>query len=402
MSELDITKMEFSDEERSLLNEWLGDKIIISMIKGDKYPGNSLVEKIGWMEDVYQVVCSRSFANGGNERGFSLNELVFFGVHGNGISYEFQDEHGTILVLKGNAAIERLNVFIEHYMTTPPQEGSPMYNLFFTCGSVVDSPEKLFRSYNEAVELMKRRFFSVRGIHMSYAGTLKIPDSKEQLSLEYVERVGKKLTESVQIINRNLTNQRLKELYTWICDSGCSEEKARYFMLETFFFVTGELQNKYPEIKINSLDNSEIIKKIMESDYLYEIFDFFDQRLNGLMSSLKDPERNGHISDILYYIQHNLGEQLRLENIAVLFGYNSAYLGKIFKENVGESFNNYLDRARVDKAKELLLSSKLKVYEVAEKVGYKNVDYFHKKFLKYENMSPAAYRNKMLSSGSAC
>ena len=40
------------------------------------------------------------------------------------------------------------------------------------------------------------------------------------------------------------------------------------------------------------------------------------------------------------------------------------------------------------------MDNKLKVYEIAERVGYKNVDYFHKKFKKYVGVSPAEYRNK--------
>ena len=40
----------------------------------------------------------------------------------------------------------------------------------------------------------------------------------------------------------------------------------------------------------------------------------------------------------------------------------------------------------------------MKVYEIAEKVGYRNVDYFHTKFKKYVNQSPAEYRKQMRKS----
>ena len=49
---------------------------------------------------------------------------------------------------------------------------------------------------------------------------------------------------------------------------------------------------------------------------------------------------------------------------------------------------------RINHAIELLMDNKLKVYETAERIGYKNVDYFHKKFKKYVGVSPAEYRNK--------
>lgn len=59
------------------------------------------------------------------------------------------------------------------------------------------------------------------------------------------------------------------------------------------------------------------------------------------------------------------------------------------------SFNSYIDSLRINYSKELLGQNQLKVYEISEKVGYKNVDYFHKKFKKYVDMSPAEYRKSL-------
>lgn len=86
---------------------------------------------------------------------------------------------------------------------------------------------------------------------------------------------------------------------------------------------------------------------------------------------------------------------LKLENIAPLFGYNCSYLGKLFKQKTQKSFNTYLDELRIKMSKELLQRGDLKIYEVAEKVGYSNVDYFSTKFKKYEGVSPAEYRKHM-------
>ena len=76
-----------------------------------------------------------------------------------------------------------------------------------------------------------------------------------------------------------------------------------------------------------------------------------------------------------------------------MFGYNSSYLGKVFSKKVGSNFNSYVDQIRIAQAKEMLLQDNLKVYEISKNVGYKNVDYFHKKFKKYVGISPAEYRN---------
>ena len=88
-------------------------------------------------------------------------------------------------------------------------------------------------------------------------------------------------------------------------------------------------------------------------------------------------------------------DNIKLENIAPLFGYNSSYLGKIFTKKVGQGFNVFVDKIRIEHSKDLLVNSSLMVYEIAEKVGYRNVDYFHTKFKKYVKQSPAEYRKQM-------
>ena len=113
------------------------------------------------------------------------------------------------------------------------------------------------------------------------------------------------------------------------------------------------------------------------------------------MNALGNSSRDSVLDDILYYIEHNYHTNIKLESIAALFGYNSSYLGKIFHKAVGENFNSYVDQVRVKHAIALLTENQYKVYEIAERVGYKNVDYFHKKFKKYVGESPAEYRKKL-------
>ena len=102
------------------------------------------------------------------------------------------------------------------------------------------------------------------------------------------------------------------------------------------------------------------------------------------------------LDEVLYYIEHNYQENLKLESIASLFGYNSSYLGRLFTKKLNVNFNTYLDQVRIAKAKELLANPSLKVYEIAKMAGYNNVDYFHRKFKKHEGTSPAEYRKKIL------
>ena len=85
-----------------------------------------------------------------------------------------------------------------------------------------------------------------------------------------------------------------------------------------------------------------------------------------------------------------------MESIATAFGYNTSYLGQIFSAKMGCSFNTYLDKVRIEKACELLENPTLKVYDIAEMVGYKSADYFYLKFRKHMELSPLEYRRSKL------
>ena len=101
---------------------------------------------------------------------------------------------------------------------------------------------------------------------------------------------------------------------------------------------------------------------------------------------------DNNIKRIISYMEKNYYNDIKLETLAEIFNYNSAYLGKLLKNALGENFNTKLDKIRIEKAKSLLINDKLKVYQVCEKVGYKNIDYFHSKFKKYVGTTPLTYK----------
>ena len=72
-----------------------------------------------------------------------------------------------------------------------------------------------------------------------------------------------------------------------------------------------------------------------------------------------------------------------------------AYLSRLFKKKTGINFVDYLTRLRVEKAKEFLALPALKVYTVAEMVGYENPRYFSRIYKDVTGMSPQDYRSSV-------
>lgn len=93
-----------------------------------------------------------------------------------------------------------------------------------------------------------------------------------------------------------------------------------------------------------------------------------------------------------YLSEHFSDPQLTQEAMARRLHFSAGYFGNLFKQAQGESFVRYLNRLRIHKAQELLASSDLRVYEVAEQTGFANVNYFIRVFNQHTQMSPNRYR----------
>ncbi|SDD18231.1 Helix-turn-helix domain-containing protein [Paenibacillus sp. UNCCL117] len=106
------------------------------------------------------------------------------------------------------------------------------------------------------------------------------------------------------------------------------------------------------------------------------------------------PVKNGKlIQEVIDYMREGLERQLTLKEAADKFGFSPNYLGQLFKEASGRSFHECLVALRMERAGELLRDPKLRIYEVAGRVGYRYMPYFSKQFKETYGMTPVEFRN---------
>lgn len=95
------------------------------------------------------------------------------------------------------------------------------------------------------------------------------------------------------------------------------------------------------------------------------------------------------------YMEANLQEEITLKQIAEYSNLSASYFGVLFKQHTGKSFVNYFNQMRMDKAMELLRNSDLKIYEIAENVGFASLPYFNRVFKQVLSMTPNEYRKSL-------
>ncbi|MFC0470757.1 helix-turn-helix domain-containing protein [Halalkalibacter kiskunsagensis] len=98
------------------------------------------------------------------------------------------------------------------------------------------------------------------------------------------------------------------------------------------------------------------------------------------------------IEKVKTYVEEEISENITLKKISDILNYNCSYLGQKFKFQEKMTFNEYLLQQRMEKAKLLLDNTNMKIYEIANEVGYSELDWFYKKFKAYTGVSASEYR----------
>lgn len=126
-------------------------------------------------------------------------------------------------------------------------------------------------------------------------------------------------------------------------------------------------------------------------------FLFLDQLIQS--SAHKDTSSNKRLRDFylkeaLSFIEQNYQKDISVEDVAAVCGLSRNYFGKIFKEGMGESPQQFLMHYRMARASQLLKESKLSIRQVGAAVSYPNQLHFSRAFKAIYGMAPREYRQK--------
>ncbi|MBW5447944.1 response regulator [Cohnella sp. CFH 77786] len=102
------------------------------------------------------------------------------------------------------------------------------------------------------------------------------------------------------------------------------------------------------------------------------------------------------VHEIKRYIQEHSQEEISLETIAKRVGLSPFYISKMFKEQLGVNYIDFLTECRIEKAKTFMLDPEFSLKEIAFEVGYNDPNYFSKVFKKTTGVAPTDYRNTLL------
>ncbi len=269
---------------------------------------------------------------------------------------------------------------------------------YAAAGSVVDELEHLHDSYAEALDLLEQRFwFGTNGI--AWSANKRYHDESEPIEQEplpspQANEWADRLYYAVDIRSLEAAERVLSELMSVCHLAGLVERDTKSLSSHVLSLALSRLPGSVAGSGPAVQACLALIPELYSAPTAASMIDLMLRGLEELLQSINGVSHESVMKQMTDFIRRHYSDNLKLELLAEVFNYNSAYLGKMFKTYTGESFNHFLDGVRLDRAKELLAQG-MKVHKVASMVGYANVDYFHSKFKKYTGISPSAYREQM-------
>lgn len=385
-----------SEEWQHVTKEWTREALIQMLLtetehtSEDRRQLKERAEELGVLWNNYQVLLVALHEEITDSVLFLLRGALIecFEQHDRGWVFELYGQVG-VLLKEPLLAVEREGVY--HSI----QAAAGVAEFTVALGSKVSSLDEIADSYCAARELMKLHFFLDDG------KLLCQEDAHSEYEKDYSEALpSDTLTDqiyyAVDIGNVNAVKLLVRQTGHSLIAEGFTEAEIKRRFIEILTSVMGKGLKQYPEMEQQSKQYSDMLTEIYQLRSIQAFYDKVDNFLQQMMTHVGQKDKHREVKIMLDLIERNFSDNLKLETLSGVLNYNSAYLGKLFKNETGEYFNTYLDKVRIEKAK-FYLEEGFKVYQVAEKVGYTNVDYFHSKFKKYVGTSPSAYRRQASS-----
>ena len=273
-------------------------------------------------------------------------------------------------------------------LATRIQQGiASVYNIncYISISNEFISPSHIAGAYSEAESYLENRFF-FPDMFIYSEETSSIDNQNNSDQDHYLLQSIQKALQAKDIHSLRQDVNMLFEKYE---NSQCvSHIYIRYL-------CSSLLQMLYDGFAdFNNLEFNQKIEAIYSTNHFTDIQTIIKNTLNKIITEFEtEPYSSKHAIHIVkQYIHKNYGKDLNLNLLADQVFFTPRYLSSLFIEETGGGINKYIKNLRMEKAKDMLINTNMKVNDICIKVGYSNVSYFCKSFQEDFGTTPEKYR----------
>ena len=255
--------------------------------------------------------------------------------------------------------------------------------------SIAKTAEKLPKLYQEARSTMSLWFFRGRGKLIEYVCEKTGHESGH--SIEYSSHVDA-LRNILDSKNGRELEKQAENLMLTLDNPSPQDADAIRDLFQSYRSLLGKaVEEESPDdfLEIKAI-LSEFDSYIRDEGTLEEFNRWLRDSLLSFAEALRS--RSPLVRKTVEYISAHLDEDLALAEVARYLGVSEGHISRTFSKEMKCSFVKYLSRIRMNFALRLLRTTVLKIYEIAERTGYRNSEHFSRTFKKIMGGSPKEYR----------
>lgn len=270
---------------------------------------------------------------------------------------------------------------------------TPVKNFHFTIGAPVSGLHRIYDSYSSAVIALQSTYFFSPGTCLTPGKLRKYPGNEpdEQLPASFAS--------SLEHEDKDRAEELCRQLYSCCHENPSLLQRTVQSLYYQLFTAISDQRRSRQIAGSELLLTPEAIIERTEGFFFYqELHQALLDALEDFWQDLNSAEsENSSVYLIKSYIQRHYGNpMLSTKEISEYASLSASYACTIFKNETGQTLNQYLTEYRLKKAQELLNDPRNTVSGVSTMVGYNDSNYFSKAFKKYTGISPSVYRERRI------
>lgn len=255
-------------------------------------------------------------------------------------------------------------------------------------GSVHTGFDNFCKSYSEANMALKRALKTGGVVHYNRIKT----DHVTPANAEYPMDLETLIVEQVKLGKADEAKEAACEFISQVINNNDNIEAIKESLNELITVLKRTVVMS--GAKLNQYCNSSMLTELGTLKEIEEIAVWSKRCIFNLIEHIesRDNIKSELIGRVIDYINKNFSNEITLNQIADEVRLSPQYLSRIFKENYGVNFIDYITKKRIEQAEELLLNSSKSIKEISNLVGYVDANYFSRIFKKDTGCSPRQFR----------
>lgn len=279
----------------------------------------------------------------------------------------------------GERLLEQVNAAVNHPCTL---------GISRMCHSILELPQ----AFEEAQTALRYRILYGSG---QVIAVDEIRIHSEHV-FHYPAHIQKELLAHMKTMRKAEALQAFQE---WMSDLHDHKSKLHYNQIQPIFMqLLAGILHELNQMGVNPnhvMGETDLYRELLELKSIEQIEAWFQhliQQAVDLIQKEQSAKGNQHIAKVIQIMERDYDRDLSLHSVAEELSMNPAYISRLFKQMTGQTFVEYLKRIRIEKSKELLLNSSLKINEVGRRVGYEHSYYFIKVFKELMGLTPGEFK----------